>query len=306
MVQVGNGDGSFTFSGTFTPGTYAGIPGCISSSIALQKTGAGVFTFAGNGTSAGTEVAQGTMLVNGVLNGSGVLVDAGATLGGNGAMSDSVAVNGILQPGPGPSVSVGTLTTGPETWDGGASYNVGISNAALAGGVDLLSISGSLDILSSSGSPFTINLDTLTSSNTPGSMADFDPAESYSWKIATASGGIQNFNTNEFVLNTSGFANAYTGVFSLGVTNHSLVINYTGPGPLTPPTLTGYGLSGGLFHLTFTGPSNQTYTVLSSTNLALPLPDWTVVGTGVFNGSPASYTNSTPTLPAQFYQIKSP
>jgi autotransporter-associated beta strand protein len=308
VVSVGNGDGSFTFSGTFNPGTYAGIPGCISSSIALQKTGAGVFTFAGNGGyGQGTEVAEGTMIVNGVINSSGMLVDAGATLGGIGSMTDPVVVNGILSPGPGPAVSVGTLSTGAETWNGGGAYTVGLSNGTSVTGVDLLNITGALDIMSASTNVFTIDLVTLTSTNTLGLMANFNKALNYSWPIATASGGITNFNTNNFILNTSSFSNDFSsaGAFSLDVIGKSLVVNYINTA-LSAPAITGGAVSGGKFILSFTGPNTQDYTVLTSTNLALPLADWAVVATGSFGPGTSTYTNATPTAAAQFYVVESP
>jgi hypothetical protein len=79
---------------------------------------------------------------------------------------------------------------------------------------------------------------------------------------------------------------------------------------LTAPTLSGYGpLSGASFPLTFSGPSGQSYQVLSSTNVTLPLASWTVLKSGTFGvGGPTStnYTDTSATNKQQFYRIQSP
>ncbi len=93
------------------------------------------------------------------------------------------------------------------------------------------------------------------------------------------------------------------------VDSTNLVLNVTtvSGGTLTPPQLSGYGpWSGGSFPLTFSGPSGQTYQVLSSTNVALPLASWTVLTTGTFGASPVTYTHTSATNAQQFYRIKSP
>ena len=76
---------------------------------------------------------------------------------------------------------------------------------------------------------------------------------------------------------------------------------------LTPPTLSGYGpLTGTSFPLTFSGPSGQTYQVLSSTNVALPLASWSVLSSGTFGASPVNYTDTSATNVTRFYRVKSP
>jgi hypothetical protein len=75
---------------------------------------------------------------------------------------------------------------------------------------------------------------------------------------------------------------------------------------LTPPTLSGFGPVAGGFALTFSGPSGQSYQVLSSTNVALPLINWSVLTSGTFGASPVNYTNTPATAPHQFYRIGSP
>ena len=99
--------------------------------------------------------------------------------------------------------------------------------------------------------------------------------------------------------------NSYSKTFSVAVEGNSLVVKYGAE--LTPPTLNGYGpLTGTSFPLTFDGPSGQTYQVLSSTDVALPLASWTVLTTGTFGASPVTYTDTNATNGQQFYRIQSP
>lgn len=80
-LNVGNGDGSGTFSGVIQNPTGA---------IALTKTGGGTQTLSGNNRYTGsTTVSVGTLLVNGSIN-SAVSVASGAYLGGTGAITGAV------------------------------------------------------------------------------------------------------------------------------------------------------------------------------------------------------------------------
>jgi hypothetical protein len=107
------------------------------------------------------------------------------------------------------------------------------------------------------------------------------------------------------VLDPSGISNDFSGgTFTVATNANALVVNFTKA--LVPPTLSGCGLaSGGAFVLSFSGPSGQTYQVLSSPDLAVPLTNWAAVASGTFGASPANYTNLV-SDPQRFYQIKSP
>ena len=65
-------------------------------------------------------------------------------------------------------------------------------------------------------------------------------------------------------------------------------------------------MNGRSFPLTFSGSSGQSYQVLTSTNVALPLSSWTVLTSGTFGASPVTYTDTGATSAQQFYCIKSP
>ena len=85
------------------------------------------------------------------------------------------------------------------------------------------------------------------------------------------------------------------------------VLTVTSGGGATQPVLSGYGpLTGTSFPLTFSGTSGQSYEVLTSTNVALPLSSWTVLTSGTFGASPVIFTATGATNTQQFYCIKSP
>jgi hypothetical protein len=76
---------------------------------------------------------------------------------------------------------------------------------------------------------------------------------------------------------------------------------------VTPPVLSGFGpLSGSSFPLTFSGMSDQTYRVLTSTNVALPMASWRQLTSGTFGASPVHYTDTSATNATRFYRIVSP
>ncbi len=295
-VVLGNGG----ILNVATPdGTNTTFDGVISGSGALTKTGNGSLTLTGNNLYTGdTTVSNGTLLVQGNL--TGPVTVANGTLGGNGAVSGSVVVNGAIAPG---ANDVGTLFTGPNDWNSGGSYVCKINGTNMTASDEIV-ITGLLDIQATAGSPFTIRLVSLTNGNAPGPVPNFSRFTGYSWTIATSSDGEQNFATNEFALDTSSFSNDFSGgVFSLTSDGNSLLIRYTPPA-LVAPTMSSYGpWSGSSFPLVFSGPSGQTFEVLTSTNVSLPMASWTPLTSGTFGASPIAYTDTAATNSARFYRV---
>ena len=79
--------------------------------------------------------------------------------------------------------------------------------------------------------------------------------------------------------------------------------------PVTPPNLTGLTILGnGAFQFGFTNDQAASFTVLTTTNLTLPLTNWTVLGTLTNNGSGQyQFTDLTATNGGQrFYRVSSP
>jgi len=80
------------------------------------------------------------------------------------------------------------------------------------------------------------------------------------------------------------------------------------PVSLTPPVILAERLLGdGNLELTFAGAPSQPYRVLTSSDLTLPIANWTVLTAGMFGSGPVSFTDLGATShPARFYRIASP
>jgi autotransporter-associated beta strand protein len=294
--SVGGGIDTSTFSTT--------ISNVITGSGSLTKLGAGVLTLAASNTlTGGVTISNGTLLVNGYVGNGTVVVASGASLGGIGTVGGAVAVNGMVAPG---ASSIGTLSTGAETWNAGGAYQFSLNNATNSSGQDLLSVTGTLNIQSTTNNPFTIRLVSLTSGNTPGLLAGFDSSVSNTWTLAIASAGIQNFDSSRFTVDTITFSNTFTGIFSVGTNASSLLLTYA-PASLVPPSTSSPVLtSGGMFMFSFSGPPGQSYHVYSSTNLAAPMSDWLIATSGVFGAAAANYSESPATALQKFFRVASP
>jgi fibronectin-binding autotransporter adhesin len=224
---------STTFSGT------------ISGAGKLVKQGSGMLTLSGASTYIGpTDVNVGTLRVNGSHNGGGIYTVAqGATLGGTGTITAPVLLSGTMSPG----ASVGTFTTGDETWLPNGSFTLEIDSAestAQAGsspGWDLL-VTGALDLTNLVGPDdrFRVDLVSLGSGTLLGFSAD--AYSTYRWDFVHAT-SISGFDDEHFDLNLAGFtannviANQFgTGTFRILQDGNNLVITFTAAVP-EPGTL---------------------------------------------------------------------
>jgi hypothetical protein len=92
---------------------------------------------------------------------------------------------------------------------------------------------------------------------------------------------------------------------NLGATTASLV-TVTGA-PVTAIVISGAKLPNGAFQLAFTNTPGASFTVLTSTNIAVPLDEWTSSGAAL-ETSPGTYqfTDETTNSPQRFYRIRSP
>jgi hypothetical protein len=132
-------------------------------------------------------------------------------------------------------------------------------------------------------------------------LPPFAPTTDQSWLAITGiTNGVVSFS---FTADTSGSSRT-AHITLLG---QSIPITQGTIG--TPPTLTGVQLLGnGAVQFTFTNNPTATFTVISTTNLALPLSEWTAVGPAT-NNPPGQFQFTTPPLtnaPQRFYSVRSP
>ena len=170
----------------------------------------------------------------------------------------------------------------------------------------MLNINGLLNVAAGTGSPVTIKLISMNTNATAGPATGFASGNSYTWPLAVASGGLTNFSPAKFTVNTNGFRNATTGTFSVSTNGNSLVLIYAGP-TLTMPVLnSSASLTAGVFNLSFSGPNGQSYRVLETTNITLPLTNWLALTNGVFGTGAVNFADPTATNLQRFYRVTSP
>jgi autotransporter-associated beta strand protein len=305
--------GTGSIGGTIDTSVYSTtVSNVLTGSGSLTKLGAGSLTLLASNSFTGIIlVSNGVLAVNGYSGTGAVTVASSAILGGTGVVGGAVTVNGTITPG---NNVIGTLKTGSETWNGGGLYQFCLNNATNSSGWDLLSATGVFNIQSTATNPFTIEIVSLTTSNTPGPIAGFTGNGTNIWTLATASGGIQNFAPSKFTVNTASFSNTYSGTFTIGTNGSSLILTYAGSSGTSiitvpePPVIIAQtmAINGGGFGFNFSGPRGQSYRVLSTTNLDLPIASWLVVTNGVFGSDPAFYSDAITDNQQKYYRIGSP
>ena len=241
---VSSGDGSAVINFNHTD-TALAFSTELNAKTTLVKNGPGTTIVTATGYSdyfyyGPLVVNAGTLRLNSSLRYSNATVNAGGTFGGSGTVGRlTINAGGTLAPGNSP----GTLTAGNTTFSPGGLYEWQINDATGTAGTnwDLLSISGTLDLSAladADGSRFTLSLVSLTAENSPGLLANFNPAQSYTFTVARATSGLLGFTPGSFALNTASFQNSATGSWSIGVGNggHDLTVSYTAPAIPEPST----------------------------------------------------------------------
>ena len=228
-VTVGAVSGSLDLNGTIS-----------GSAFNITKVGTGRIIISGlANTFAATAVAAGTLQVETTLGSGAVTVSAGATLAGNGTVAGNVLLSGEISPGSSP----GSLKTGTETWNSGASYLWEINEADFGSPgngwdlVDLTTPGAGLAVNSTSLNPFVIKITSLDPGNDmPGDAGDFDETLDYNFAIVQTQAGITGFSASNFVINDSLFSN-FKGVgkfvVELANANKDLVLKFIHPAFIT-------------------------------------------------------------------------
>lgn len=287
---LGTGDVIDNGTLTFNRGDMISYVSNITGSGKIIVNGAAITTLSGDNSYTGGTTVNAYMLLVDNTAGSGlgtgpVEVQAG-TLGGTGAISGSVQIDssGILQPGDASLFSVGDIT---------------ISNS-------LTLLSGSTTIIEMDASvPATSEVSGLTSVTYGGALMVDNLAGNF-----TAGETFKLFD-----------AASYSGVFDGGISlpplpaglnwdTSNLAVNgtvsVTGT-EFNPPVLSGTNIV--LSGTAGSGNAGYSYSVLVSTNVALPVSNWTVLSTGNTFDSNGNFdfTNGIdPNSPQQFFMIRVP
>jgi autotransporter-associated beta strand protein len=253
--------------------------------FSVVKTGPGIQTFDNTGYGGTTTISGGTLLFNGnsISHTAAITVQAGGAIGGNSGGTDAIGgpitveTGGRLEPG---NLAIGTLTvSNTVTLQGETVMEINRTNsltsdrleadsATLGGTLTLVNIGDALQ----GGETFTLFIGTLS-----GNFSALN--------LPALSSGL-TWNTNNLSVNGTISVNAppQPTFNSPTISGNDLVLSGTGGAP------------GGLYH------------ILTSTNVATPLTNWTALATNNFDGSGAfSYTNTiAPGTPQQFFLLQVP
>ena len=224
--------------------------------LTLIKDGSGTLTLNFANTYTGTTtVDTGTLIIDGIQSSAtgAMTINVNGTLGGSGTIGASLlTVNGVIAPGNSP----GTLATGSQLWNIGGSYlweindSDGSKGLSLGGtnGWDWLDITGDLNLASLSAGGFTIDIDSLNSSDLTGTADGFDysglaygDAYGTTFIIATAD-TITDFEAGDFILDDSGFVNGKLE-WSISESGTDLVLSAVFVPEPSSTALLGLGLS---------------------------------------------------------------
>jgi autotransporter-associated beta strand protein len=275
--QIGDNGLSTTFDGTIKNGSDA------SQVLSIVKTGTGTLTLSGSSSYTGTTVvSNGTLQVNGSLTGSGAVTIAGGTLAGSGSISGAATFNS------GSTLKAGAAGVGPLTFNSnltldGGSTNIffvtsagGASNTVYVGGQ--LTPNGSL-LKIVSGTPLAVGTYPLFT-HYGGVSGSFNATPVFDVAPADTASIVDTGSQINLVIGTP----AGPHFNSITTSGSDIILNATGGTP--------YG----------------SVTVLSSTDLTVPVASWTVETTGNFDGSGNySYTATgalTSGNPQKFYILQ--
>jgi autotransporter-associated beta strand protein len=267
---VGGVNTNSVFNGTISDGA---------SPTALVVNGPAALTLTGNNTFSGNTTVNGGALIINSQRGSGtgsgtVTVNTGATLGGNGIIGGQVSLTAGATLAPG-SNGFGTLTI---------TNSLGLNNGSildfqLGTGGSQVSVTGDLTLAG------TLNL-TASAGFGPGTYPLFTYGGALSvatLTIGTAPAGY-NYTVDSSVAGQVNVIVTGPRFGSVQANTHGLVLSGSG------------------------GTPNASYYLLTATNLATPLANWTRLLTNQFDASGNfSITNAvTPQTPRQFYRLQLP
>jgi autotransporter-associated beta strand protein len=247
----------------------------------LVKTGPGILTLNGNNSYAGsTTVNAGTLLANGSSAAGPTTVASGGTLAGSGLVSGPVIVNPGGTLAPGPVAGLGMLTiSGNLTLAGGSTTAMQVQHSPLTNASVLI-------------------LGNLTNGGTLVVSGGLNLAGGDTFKLLNA----ESYNGT--------FTNVILPVLHPGLGWNTSLLNSNGTISVVvnaAPLISSASRSGNHFVLRGTGGlSSANFYLLGSTNLSLPIPNWTRLQTNQFDSSgDFTITNDiNPASPQTFYRLQ--
>lgn len=268
-LQIGNGAGGSLGAGTISD----------SGTLAFDVAGTLAVTNPVNGGGLVNQIGSGKVVVTGDLSGVGAATVSVGTLGGITTIGGpvGVAAGGTLAPGT-PS-AIGTLTLSSDLNIGG---NIAVKlDKSLSQSNDFISVMGALN---------NTNNGTVTVNNLGPELAVGDKFTLFSQPVV---GG------NTLAITGGG------AVWSNNLVNDGSIIVLSTTVP--KPVIRTFAVTGGNVLISGTnGPATHAYHLLSSTNLTIPLADWTSVYTNSFDGSGNfNITNPVGGAPQDFYILQS-
>ena len=270
--------------------SYGGVLADGTSALSLVMTGSGMQTLTGNNTYSGTTtVSNGTLVIDapgqiGLGKAASTVAVVGGAFGGSGTVNAPVFVQagGTLAPGAGASTTVTMTITTNLTLSGACLMNVDKDTATndlvvLTGGT--VNYGGTLVVATNLMQSTTLaSGDTFQLFSAPAHSGAFhsivgSPGPGLAWRFNPANGLLSVVN---FV--------PQPRITSITLSGNQLVISGTN------------GVVGAQYH------------VLTTTNLALPLTQWSVGSpTNTFSAETFSVTNTVnPSAPQNFYLISTP
>ncbi len=253
--------------------------GPVTTALSVSKGDSGTWALAGVNLYTGSTLVTntGTLLVNGVVGGSRVSV-VGGSLGGTGLITApvSVEVGGTIAPGP----SIGTLTISNSlTLNGTTVIKVSHTRADKVAGLTNVVFGGTLKI--------------IIASNVTGT-------EVFTLFEAAPGGYSGDFATYDLPTLAAPLAWDHSTIPVDGT------LRITG-GVEAPQISLITRASNGSFQLTGTGPGTGAYRIFATTNVALPLANWTQIASGNFVGGAFTFTDQNATNYVQrFYSVATP
>jgi hypothetical protein len=197
--------------------------------------------------------------------------------------------------------NVGYFTSSAEIYDPAAGTWTATATLGVARGVHTATLLTNGKVLAAGGNHNTLSAPTIVALS---SAELYDPATG-TW---TATGSLNAArSTHTATLLPNGRLLVATGYYvNFNVWPSSGELYDSAAGPIT--MLNPVKLPGGAFQFAFAGAPNGTNTVLTTTNLALPLSNWTVLGVAPeFSSGLFEFADAAATSHAQrFYGVRTP